>query len=284
MKHYQLPGCCTLTVGDCSAWLNTLPSCSADTFFADPPFNIGYQYDEYQDTLPQSKYLDWCRSWLHSAARILKPGGALWVAISDENAAEMAIAAKSIGFQLRNWCVWSYTFGPHLKTKFGRNKAHLLYFVKGKGKPAFFDPPLIRSARQELGDKRANPAGRVPGDVWTEFPRLVGNAHERTDHPCQMPEALLSRILLSTCPRGGLVVDPMAGSGTTLAAGIATGRRVRACELSKQYAAGILERIAGGILEAIPCHSNEFSPGPSSSASRGKRPAGRPPSGNATKA
>lgn len=75
---------------------------------------------------------------------------------------------------------------------------------------------------------------RVPDDVW-EIPRLVGNARERFgDHPCQLPEELLRRVILSSTSEGDLVVDPMAGTGTTL--------RVAQC-LNRRYL-GIEEQAA----------------------------------------
>ncbi len=152
--------------------------------------------------------------------------------------------AKRLGFKLQNWCVWFYKFGPHLKTKFGRNKAHLLYFTKGPGKPAYWDVSkiMVPSVRQAMGDKRAAAGGRVPGDVW-EFSRLCGTFLERTDHPCQMPESILERILLATCPPGGKALDPFAGSGVTFAAGMTTGRNVFGCELSAAYSRGAIKRL-----------------------------------------
>jgi DNA modification methylase len=74
------------------------------------------------------------------------------------------------------------------------------------------------------GDKRA--AGpRVPDDVW-QFPRLVGNANERIKgHPCQLPEVLLERVILSSTAPGDNLLDPMAGTGTTLRVAQRLGRR-----------------------------------------------------------
>ena len=96
--------------------------------------------------------------------------------------------------------------------------------------------------RQRLGDRRANPAGRVPGDVW-EGPRLTGNNRERTGHPCQMPESILERIIRAASNVGDLVFDPFAGSGTTLAVAKRLGRRWLGCEISPAYAAAATQRI-----------------------------------------
>ncbi len=78
-------------MGDCVTLLDTLPVGSVDLAFADPPFNIGYEYDVYQDRRQKDEYLKWTDSWLSSLTRVLKPSGSLFVAIGDEYAAEMKI-------------------------------------------------------------------------------------------------------------------------------------------------------------------------------------------------
>jgi site-specific DNA-methyltransferase (adenine-specific) len=57
--------------------------------FADPPFNIGYDYDIYDDRREAEAYLDWTKSWEREVVRTLKPNGTFWLAIGDEYAAEL---------------------------------------------------------------------------------------------------------------------------------------------------------------------------------------------------
>src|SRR5271170_6674336 len=101
-----------ILTGDCVAVLATLPAASVDLAFADPPFNIGYEYDAYDDRLDSEKYLDWCRQWTAEVVRVLKPNGTFWLAIGDEYAAELKVMLqREHGLTLRNWVVWYYTFG-----------------------------------------------------------------------------------------------------------------------------------------------------------------------------
>ena len=116
--------------GDCIAGMKKLPDESVQLAFADPPFNIGYDYDEYDDKLESEKYLHWSRDWMQEVYRVLDATGTFWLAIGDEYAAELKVEAQKLGFQARNWVVWYYTFGVHCKTKFTRSHAHLFYFVK----------------------------------------------------------------------------------------------------------------------------------------------------------
>jgi len=149
---------------------------------------------------------------------------------------------------LRNWVIWYYTFGQNCKRKFNRSHTHLFYFVKDAKRFTFNagDPRVrVPSDRQlKYNDKRANPNGRLPHDVWT-FPRVCGTFKEREGwHPCQMPVDLLERIVLACSRPGEVVLDPFAGSGTTLVAAAKNDRRWVGVELSKDYARRAARRVA----------------------------------------
>lgn len=155
--------------GDCITGLKKLADGCVDLAFADPPFNIGYDYDEYDDKRTCDDYLDWSRQWMAQVVRVLKSDGAFWLAIGDDYAAELKVAAtRELGLTCRNWVVWYYTFGVHCKAKFTRSHTHLFYFVKDAKTFTFNDDQIrVPSARQLVyGDKRANPKGRVPDDTW----------------------------------------------------------------------------------------------------------------------
>ncbi len=253
---------------DCIFGMQRLPDGCVDLAFADPPFNIGYEYDSYDDSREARDYLDWSRQWMAEVARVLKPDGTFWLAIGDEFAAELKVAAThELGLHCRNWVVWYYTFGVNCKNKFTRSHAHLFYFVKHPKKFTFnADDPAIRvpSARQLVyGDRRANPKGRLPDDTWIlrpqdlpdgfqpdddtwYFSRVCGTFKERAGwHGCQMPEQLLGRIIRATSRPGELVLDPFGGSGTTLAVAKKLERHYLGFELSEQYCGQIEERLAG---------------------------------------
>lgn len=163
--------------GDCVGGMNSLPAGCVDLAFADPPFNIGYDYDVYEDKLGREKYLDWSREWISAVHRVLKPTGTFWLAIGDEYAAELKILSQEIGFQTRSWVIWYYTFGVNCKFKFTRSHAHLFYFVKDPNSFTFRSEDLenrIPSARELVyNDKRANPKGRLPDDTWMIRPANV---------------------------------------------------------------------------------------------------------------
>lgn len=253
-----------LTTGDCIAEMKKLPEGSVDLAFADPPFNIGYKYDVYDDRRSVEEYLDWSEQWISQVQRVLKPTGAFWLAIGDEFAAELKVlATRTLGLHCRNWVVWYYTFGVHCKSKFTRSHAHLFYFTKDAKKFTFNDGEIrVPSARMLVyGDKRANPKGRVPDDTWIlrpqdvpesfsseedtwYFPRVAGTFKERAGfHGCQMPEQLLGRIIRCCSNEGDIVMDPFAGSGSTLVTAKKLGRQYLGFELSKDYTKQVRERL-----------------------------------------
>jgi site-specific DNA-methyltransferase (adenine-specific) len=246
-----------LILGDCVEQLRRLEAGSVDLAFADPPFNIGYKYDVYDDRKGADDYLEWTRTWTREVARVLKPDGSFWLAIGDEFAAELKmIVHRELGLSPRSWVIWYYTFGVNCKYKFSRSHAHLLYFVKDPTTFTFNTEPIrVPSARQLVyADARANPKGRLPDDTWIlrpqdvpggfapgddtwYVPRVCGTFKERAGwHGCQMPEQLLGRIIKACSNPGDLVLDPFAGSGTTLTVAKKLHRRHLGFELSPDYA------------------------------------------------
>ena len=79
--------------GDCITELDKLKADCVDLAFADPPFNIGYDYDEYDDKRSCADYLVWSKRWMSAVIRVLRPCGAFWLAIGDEYAAELKVMA-----------------------------------------------------------------------------------------------------------------------------------------------------------------------------------------------
>lgn len=251
-------------LGDCVSHLSGLPEACVQLAFADPPFNIGYDYDVYDDSLEKKEYLSWCERWIGEIHRTLIPTGAFWLAIGDEYAAELKILSQKLGFHCRSWVIWYYTFGVHCKSKFTRSHAHLFHFVKDPNRFTFHaDAIAVPSARQLVyADARANPNGRLPDDTWIlrpqdcfegltphedtwYFPRVSGTFKERAGfHGCQMPEQLLGRIVRACSNPGDVVLDPFSGSATTLAVAKKLGRHFLGFDLSDEYIARGKERLS----------------------------------------
>jgi site-specific DNA-methyltransferase (adenine-specific) len=267
-----------IAVGDCIQTMRSWPEKSVDLIFADPPYNIGFKYDQYEDKRHDDDYIGWTRDWIDGCARLLKPSGSFYILIGDEYAAETRLHLKKLEREhklvFRNWIIWHYTFGQNCKIMFNRSHAHLFYCVGSaaidtkwtvKNPPFTFNKKEIAvpSARQTTyGDARANPAGKSPDDTWYLRPqeatgtyfkkgedtwyesRLCGTFKERLGwHPCQLPEAMLQRIIKVSSNKADIVFDPFSGSGTTLAVAARLGRQWVGTELSEEYAEKATARV-----------------------------------------
>src|SRR3954463_15545201 len=116
---------------DCVKGMSALTPGSVDLAFADPPFNIGYKYDVYEDRMAADEYLAWTRQWGQAVIRCLKDDGTFWLAIGDDFAAELKLLfQRDLGLTCRSWVIWYYTFGVNCKFKFSRSHAHLFHMVK----------------------------------------------------------------------------------------------------------------------------------------------------------
>ena len=241
--------------GSCIEGLQKMPADSIDLVFADPPFNIGYDYDVYHDKREAEEYLDWTRKWIGGVKRALKPNGTFWLAIGDEYAAELKLIAQNdLGFTCRSWVIWYYTFGVNCVRGFSRSHTHIFHFVcdpetslstprtrpcaccrRGSWSIRTRGPIQRAGCRTTPGfcGRRTCPTAFAPDhDTWY-FPRVAGTFKEREGfHGCQMPEQLLGRIIRLSNPQD-LVLDPFAGSGTTLTVAKKLGRQWLGIELAK---------------------------------------------------
>jgi site-specific DNA-methyltransferase (adenine-specific) len=265
--------------GDCIKLLEQGPEGWVDLCFADPPFNIGYLYHNYDDQKDVDEYVDWSEKWMRAVYRALKPTGSFYLAIGDEFAADLCyVARRKIGFHMRNWIIWHYTFGQQTRKMFAKSHTHILYFTKEKPDSGMtnltFNADAVRvaSARQTTyNDKRANSKGKLPDDVWFLRPqeaaphayfepgydtwnesRVCGTFKEREGwHGCQMPIGVLNRIILASSNPGDVVLDPFNGSGTTVVAAALLGRQYVGIDQSEEYVGYARKRLAHALGAAV---------------------------------
>jgi site-specific DNA-methyltransferase (adenine-specific) len=195
--------------GDSLKVLWTLPH--ARMIFADPPDNLGLQYEGYEDHLDGFEYEKWLRGlvWLLLSSRT----PIFWIShyyrylpiLFDEANLSTAYEARLI--------LWRFTFGQHQQRDCGNGFRPIMRLSLPDVRWNT-DAIRIPSARMKNGDKRADRRGRGPDDVW-EFPRICGNYTERRPWAVtQHPEALVERAVKMSCRPGDLVIDLFAHSGT----------------------------------------------------------------------
>ena len=194
-----------------------------DCIFADPPFNLGKNYNNgYSDNLDKVKYLRWCKAWIEEGIRLLKPGGAFFIYATPELAVHFAnFMNASLAF--RHWIALT------MKGTYPRGRklypAHyaLLYYTKGE--PKTFNKLRLpvttcRHCGGEIKDygghrNKLNPKGLNLTDFWED---TSPNRHKKykvrpgvNELKLMIPERA---VLISTDP-DDLVLDPFGGGGST---------------------------------------------------------------------
>jgi len=250
----------TIIQGDALQVLATFPDESVDLVFADPPYNLDKAYTTYDDEKDREAYLDWCNAWLDQYIRILKPTGSLYILnLPRWGMHHAAYLNRRLYFQ--NWIVWDALSEPRGKIM----PAHyaLLFYTKhptdftfnykeaGSIDARFY---CLRSSCIRQRKARGNDQKEPLTDIWWDVHRIK-HRRDRDYHPCQLPDALMERIIrLSTNP-GDIVLDALAGTGTTAVAAARLGRRYIAIDLDPAYVAITREK-----LEQVEMWGNVYRP------------------------
>ena len=248
-----------LAHGDCLSVLPRLPEKSADLIFADPPYNLQLKNELYRPNRTRVNGVndDWdkfasfadydafCDRWLRACRRVLKDDGAIWVIGTYHNIGRLARLLQDGGYWLLNDVIWQKANPmPNFRGVRFTNATETLLWAKKSEKSRYtFNHWQMKT---ENGGKQMT-------NVWT-FPLCGGKERLRDAagvklHPTQKPEALLRRVILSSSKPGDAVLDPFAGSGTTLAVARQLGRVGVGIERGKEYIT-----VARGRMRKITLH------------------------------
>lgn len=201
--------------GDCLEVLHADHTGTA-CIFADPPDNLDLDYDGFKDKKSEEVYLNWLCECLHV---FIKKAGIVWMSYNARYTFEMGSIVCDLLAEYK-WleakhCIQTYTFGQHNQHDLGNNHRPIVRFKRDDA-PLYPDQIRVQSWRQKHGDSRADPRGKVPGDVF-DIPRVTGNSKQRRPWcPTQLNEDLVERCVLLSTLKGQRVLDPFAGTGTTL--------------------------------------------------------------------
>ena len=224
--------------------LKTLPDNSVDLIFADPPYNIGKNFNgkiEKWDT--EENYLEWCYEWLDLCIQKLKPNGSFYVMTATQFMPYFDIHLRK-KLTILSRLVWSYdSSGVQAKKYYGSMYEPILFCVKDKNNYTFNTNDILveakTGAKRKLIDyRKAVPtvynSEKVPGNVW-EFSRVRYRMDEYENHPTQKPISLLERIIKASSNEGDLVLDPFSGTFTTCYVAKELNRNSIGIELQDEY-------------------------------------------------
>jgi site-specific DNA-methyltransferase (adenine-specific) len=230
--------------GDALVSLVGIPNNSVDLIFADPPYNIGKNFNGNKDKwATEEDYLNWCYKWLDLCIQKLKPDGSFYVMTATQFMPFFDIYLRK-KLDILSRIVWYYdSSGVQARKYFGSMYEPILFCVRDKNNYTFNSDDILveakTGAKRKLIDYRKTiptvyNSQKVPGNVW-EFARVRYRMDEYENHPTQKPIALLERIIKASSNVGDLVIDPFSGTFTTSFVAKKLGRNSIGIELQDDY-------------------------------------------------
>ena len=237
---------------DCLINASKIPDNSVDLIVADPPYCLGKDYGNDSDKMSPEAYLEWTYKWIDSYIPKLKNSGVFYIFLSWQYSPEIFSYIKK-HLTMVNEIIWDRrvpSMGGSVR-KFSSVHDNIGFFVKSQ-KDYYFNLDPIRIPYDEETKKARTRSifvgkkwlemGYNPKDIWS-FARIHAQDPEREDHPTQKPLELINRLILSSSPENGLILDPFMGTGTTAIAAIQNNRQYCGFEINPDYYGNILNRI-----------------------------------------
>ena len=226
--------------GEAIEKLKELANESVDLVIADPPYNLNKNYGNKSDSKSFDEYINFTKEWTKEAIRILKPTGTIYVFMGFRFISYLyQILENDNSLYFNNWICWFYTQGIGKKKGFSPRHDDILMFTKSKDFTFNLDDIRVP---QKYYRSINNMRGANPGDVW-EFSHIHYCQENRQNHPTQKPEGLMERMILASSNENDLVIDPFAGSGTTLRVCQQLNRNCLGVELNFDYVKMIQNRL-----------------------------------------
>jgi len=225
---------------------------SIDLIFADPPYNIGKNFNGFKDKWEtDEQYLEWCHKWLDLCVNKLKSNGSFYVMTSTQNMPYFDMYLRK-RLTILSRIVWYYdSSGVQARKYFGSLFEPILFSVKDKNNYTFNSKDILVRAktgavRKLIDYRKSQPqvynSKKVPGNVW-EIPRVRYRMPEYENHPTQKPIALLDRIVRASSNEGDIVLDPFSGTFTTSFVAKQLNRRSIGMEIQEEYVKVGLRRL-----------------------------------------
>jgi site-specific DNA-methyltransferase (adenine-specific) len=223
--------------------ISRIADASVDLVIADPPYGLGKDYGNDSDRLSGQAYLGFSRRWIDALLPKLAPNASFYVFLTWQYSPEVFSYLKT-RLTMINEIIWDRRV-PSMGGSTRRfTSVHDTVGLFAASRDYYFDLDSVRipydaqtkkaRTRSLFVGKKWLEVGYNPKDVWS-FTRLHRQDPERVEHPTQKPVALISRMILASCPAAGLVLDPFMGSGTSAVAASRHGRNFVGFEMNRDY-------------------------------------------------
>jgi DNA modification methylase len=262
--HRLLVGSCT----DLAAVQRLVADTPPDVCWTDPPYGISYTGKTKQALTIKNDGAGGLAQLLNAAFAVLatacRPGAPVYVAHADAERVTFETSMRGSGLLVRQNLIWVKNTMVLMRSDFHYRHEPILYAFTPGGTGR-----LGRGGVHWYGDNAQT--------TVFEFDK----PSRSTDHPTMKPVALIDAMLANSCPPGGTVYDPFAGSGSTLIAAHSRGARALCVELDPCYADVILRRFEEhtGTAPVLKEPNTVARPSPATSSMAWNRtPSGTPPS------
>jgi len=235
-----------------------LKSNSVDLMISDPPYGIkGDKLDKHYNRdesnvldgyveVPEKEYPEFSEKWIAEAARVLRPGGSIYIVSGYSQLRHILNALSKTCLQEKNHIIWKYNFGVYTSKKYISSHYHILYYVKPNENVTFNTNAFFADYEKNENGGSMNYLDRE--DVWIinrEYkPGQVKNKNE-------LPKSLLTKMILYSSNPDDMVCDFFLGSFSTAKVAIGLGRKACGFELNKNafdYQMKEIEKIKSGEL------------------------------------
>lgn len=228
--------------------LDYLPAAFADLIVIDPPYNLSKDFAGMKFKASSNDgYIEYVRSWLPAVLRCLKPDGSVYVCC-DWKSSSAIFQVLGEHAVIKNRITWQREKGRGAKTNW-KNAMEDIWFAVMDDNNYYFDVEAVKQKRRVIAPYKVDGKPKDweetedgnfrlthPSNFWDDISIPYWSMPENTDHPTQKPEKLVAKLILASCPEGGVVFDPFLGSGTTSVVAKKLGRRYCGVELSEEYA------------------------------------------------
>ena len=241
-------------IGDCRELIKNIPDKSVNLVVTSPPYNIGKAYGKYKDKIALNEWQELINDITREVCRVLTDNGCFFLNLSpipvgDE---KEIVPLPFIGYQifkenglhLRNMITWTFNNMQNCTNRLSGRYENILWGVKDLNNYVF-NLDDVRIPYITKNDKRLEGGiGRNPTDVWY-FDRVNNMTKKklRLSHPTVYPLPMIIRIIKMASNDGDTVLDPFAGSGTSLVAAKILGRNGIGLELDEKYKCEFERRI-----------------------------------------
>ena len=237
----------TLVNGDLMEVLELLPDSFADLIIADPPYNLSKRFGSTGfSAMSSERYEDYLRTWFHGLCTKLKPEGSLYLC-GDWRSSSSIQRVMEEELTVMNRITWQREKGRGAAANWKNGMEDIWFGVKDPGH-YWFDLEAVKLRRRVIAPYRENgvpkdweetPEGpsrlTCPSNFWDDISVPFWSMPENTEHPAQKPEKLMAKLILASCPPGGVVFEPFAGSGSACVTAKKLGRHYVGVEIDRDY-------------------------------------------------